>query len=83
MINAPGFDKALNIGPRNVEIARAALKKARLKFGAEAIGGNTGRTVKLYIASGRVTVRTLGFEEKVLNGKRCSNLKFMGEKRII
>ena len=69
MINAPGFEDALNIGERNVLAAQAVLRVAGFRVKAEATGGQTGRTVKLYIANGQVTVKTLGQTEEILNGK--------------
>jgi chemotaxis protein CheD len=63
----PAFNNTpLNIGERNVQAARLALQAAGLKLKAEATGGKTGRTVKLHIASGQVTVKTLGQQETVL-----------------
>jgi chemotaxis protein CheD len=56
----------LNIGERNVQAARLALQAAGLKLKAEATGGEIGRTVKLHIANGQVTVKTLGQLETVL-----------------
>jgi chemotaxis protein CheD len=68
IVSRTGFDHASpNIGERNVLAARMALQAAGLKVEAEAVGGNVGRTVKFYIATGRVTVKTLGQEEVVLH----------------
>jgi chemotaxis protein CheD len=66
MINDPGFNNTLNIGRRNVQAAQTALHAAGLELKAKAIGGRAGRTVKLYIADGRVTIKTLGQAERVL-----------------
>ena len=62
----PGED-GLSIGERNVQAAEEALRAAGFRIQARATGGNSGRTVRFYIASGRVTVRTLGQEEQSLN----------------
>jgi chemotaxis protein CheD len=56
----------LNIGERNLQAARLALQAADLKMKAEATGGEIGRTVKLHIANGQVTIKTLGQQETVL-----------------
>jgi chemotaxis protein CheD len=56
----------LNIGERNVQAARLALQAAGLKLKAEAIGGEIGRTIKLHIVNGQVTVKTLGQQEIAL-----------------
>lgn len=66
MLTAPGFKDSLNIGKRNVLAAETALQVAGLRIQAQAIGGNIGRTVKLYISNGQVTVKTLGQGEKTL-----------------
>ena len=39
-------------------------------------GGQVGSTVKLHIADGRLMVKTLGQEEKVLNGNGAKSNKF-------
>lgn len=66
MVIAPGFDDSLNIGQRNVLAAQLAIKNSGLSIRDKAVGGQTGRTVKLYIATGQVTVRSLGEKEKPL-----------------
>ncbi len=66
VLSIPGFDQALNIGERNVLAAEAALRALGLRIQARATGGQVGRTVKLYVANGRVTVKTLGQPEQVL-----------------
>ena len=68
VLSIPGLsdDGALNIGKRNVQAAEAALQAARLRVKAQDTGGNTGRTVKLYIDTGQVTVRSLGRAEQAL-----------------
>jgi chemotaxis protein CheD len=72
MINGPGFNNTLNIGRRNVRAAQTALHAAGLEITAKAIGGRAGRTVKLYLADGRVTVKTLEQAERVLTTARAS-----------
>ncbi len=66
MVTAPGFNDWLNIGQKNVLAAEMALQAGGLRVQARAIGGHAGRTVKFYIANGRVTVRSLEQEEQVL-----------------
>lgn len=66
MIIAPGFENTLNIGSRNIAAAKQALQSARIRLRAEETGGNIGRTVRLYINRGRVTVKTLKDGEKTL-----------------
>lgn len=66
MLVAPGFNSSLNIGERNVAAARATLAAHQLKIKAEDVGGHAGRTVRLFVADGRMTVRVLGSQEKEL-----------------
>ncbi len=66
MLTAPGFKNALNIGARNAEMARAVLQREGLRLSGEDTGGHWGRTVKLYISSGKVTVRSVGRGEQDL-----------------
>lgn len=54
---------AVNIGQRNAEAAREWVTKLGLRVGAEHLGGNRGRTVRLVIGSGRVTVTVPGESE--------------------
>jgi chemotaxis protein CheD len=63
MLQAPGFKQTFNIGDRNVAATRATLATLGLPLRAEAVGGQTGRTVRLLVASGRMTVRVLGTGE--------------------
>lgn len=62
----PGAGQPLNIGERNVRAAEVALEALGLRIRARATGGNAGRTVKLYLSDGRVTVKSLGEPERVL-----------------
>lgn len=50
----------INIGQRNAENVLAALKEAGLKILAQDVGGNRGRTVRLFVSDGKVSVKTLG-----------------------
>ena len=66
VLSTPGLDGVLNIGKRNVLAAETALQAAGLQVRAQATGGKIGRTAKLYIANGQLTVRSLGQTEQVL-----------------
>lgn len=59
-------DKCFNVGKLNVTAAETALRSSGLRIRAQATGGHIGRTVKLYLADGRVTVRTLEHGERTL-----------------
>jgi len=66
MLTAPGFTNTLNIGERNVKAAQDLLKSSGFRIKAQDTGGSSGRTVKLYGATGQVTVRSLGQKERNL-----------------
>lgn len=60
-------DGSPDVGQRNSQAATKALHDAGLKIQGQAVGGQAGRTVKLYVATGRVMVRSLGQPEQLLN----------------
>jgi chemotaxis protein CheD len=64
MLIAPGMTNAFDIGTRNMETARKTLQRLNLKITAEEVGGHTGRTVHVYVADSRVTVRVIGEKER-------------------
>jgi chemotaxis protein CheD len=68
VLSAPGFEEEgiLKIGKRNVQAAERALKAAGVQVKARDTGGRIGRTVRLYVASGQVTVKSLEQKEQVL-----------------
>lgn len=66
MLTAPGFKQTLNIGERNVAAALAGLATLNMKIRAQDVGGHVGRTVRLYVATGRFTLRALGSQEREL-----------------
>ena len=61
-VGGPGMS-LMRIGDRNIEAVKAELKKLGLKAIAEDLGGNNGRTVRLDVESGRVTVVTAGTDK--------------------
>ena len=64
MLLSPGVNMSFNIGERNVAKAQATLKALSFRITAQEVGGNSGRTVRLYVADGRMTVRVLGNQER-------------------
>ncbi len=64
MLIAPGFSTVLNIGSRNIEAAYTSLAALKLKIASKEVGGNTGRTVRFYVSDGRMTIRTMGNQER-------------------
>jgi len=64
-----GADKKqllFNIGERNVESSRKILKDMRINIAGEEVGGNKGRTIYLDLQTGKVTIRTIGQDIKVI-----------------
>ncbi|HRE25251.1 MAG TPA: chemotaxis protein CheD [Anaerolineales bacterium] len=66
MLTAPGAKQAFNIGERNVLQAHTTLDTLRMRLQAEDVGGTVGRTVRLFVNDGRMTVKALGSQEKAL-----------------
>lgn len=66
MLNVLSSSGKLDIGARNSEAARTALAKANLALAAEDCGGTYGRTVQLFVGTGRVLVSTVGRGETEL-----------------
>lgn len=64
MLVAPGFSSNLNIGSRNIEVAYATFTNLNLKLASQEVGGSIGRTVRFYVADGRMTIRTIGNQER-------------------
>jgi chemotaxis protein CheD len=58
-----GLTNAFDIGTRNIEKARIIFQRLNMKIAAEEVGGHTGRTVHVYVADSRVTVRAIGEKE--------------------
>ena len=55
-----------DIGTRNVTAALQIFERMKLRLIGSEVGGNNGRTVRLYISSGHMTVRVIGGTEKEL-----------------
>lgn len=66
MLAAPGFSQVMNIGTRNIEAALATLATLDLKTASQEVGGHTGRTVRFYVTDGRMTIRTMSNQERVV-----------------
>lgn len=64
MLTAPGLSNTFDIGTRNVDAARKVLKQLNLRVQGEEIGGQIGRTVRLYTTDGRMTIRVMGGQER-------------------
>jgi chemotaxis protein CheD len=57
--NIPGPCLGMQIGERNVDAAKAALKEIKVQLVAEDTGGNYGRTMRFDISSGKVTISSI------------------------
>ena len=60
MIASANGDNVFKIGERNVESAKAVLAQLGVRPKGTDIGGDRGRTVRLYLDSGRVVVSRVG-----------------------
>lgn len=61
MSKAAGMDNSFKIGERNQSAVKGALVSENINIVAEEIGGNVGRTARLMVGSGLVTVTSAGF----------------------
>ena len=59
MLSIPGFGGHLNIGKRNVAAVMVALAQQGIDNPIADVGGNFGRTVQLFLDSGRVVASTV------------------------
>lgn len=59
MLSIPGFEGYLNIGKRNVVAVMAALAQQGIDNPIADVGGNFGRTVRLFLDSGKVVASTV------------------------
>jgi chemotaxis protein CheD len=64
MLVAPGFTGSFNIGTRNVEAAYTTLGSLKMPLSGQEVGGTSGRTVKFYVKDGRMTIRSIGNQER-------------------
>jgi chemotaxis protein CheD len=64
MLMASDMTRSFDIGTRNVDVARTTLSRLKLPIVAAEVGGHTGRTLRVYVANGRVTVRVIGEKER-------------------
>ena len=60
MIMTPGMTKAFDIGNRNIQTAHRIFESQFVRLSGLEVGGTTGRTVRVYVAEGRMTVRMVG-----------------------
>ncbi|MGH2900348.1 MAG: hypothetical protein ACRDMZ_16860, partial [Solirubrobacteraceae bacterium] len=68
MFGAAGAGR-LQVGARNADAVRAALRAAGIPLVAAQTGGGSGRTIRVYVADGLVTARVAGGTEAPLLGR--------------
>lgn len=66
MLRGPAFDGRVNIGDRNAAAARALLAVRRFRIAAEDLGGTQGRTVRLRLSDGSISVSLAGQPARAL-----------------
>lgn len=64
MLTAPGLSSTFDIGTRNINSAHTILNEIGFKIHNEEVGGQIGRTVRLYVVDGRMTLRVMGGQER-------------------
>lgn len=57
-------DSILNVGEKNIEMARIILNELGIKITAEEVGGTFGRTIELNLENGKVFVDTVSWGRK-------------------
>ncbi|MDW7651007.1 MAG: chemotaxis protein CheD [Bacillota bacterium] len=59
------FEKSLlSVGEKNIQSVRDTLAGLRVPIIGEDVGGSVGRTMRLFVADGKVTVSTVGAGER-------------------
>jgi len=58
MLSIPGSNGRLNVGERNIAELKVALAKESISASVIDVGGTRGRTLKLFLGTGKLTVRT-------------------------
>jgi chemotaxis protein CheD len=66
MLISTALSNTFDIGTRNINASIKTLSALHLKITNQEVGGNNGRTVRLYVGTGRMTVRVIGGQERDL-----------------
>ncbi len=66
MLLSSALSHTFEIGTRNVQAAYSILEAMGLRVAGVEVGGNVGRTVKLFVESGKLVVRRIGGVEQTL-----------------
>jgi chemotaxis protein CheD len=62
MIKSPDYNDAFEMGVRNLAMVQNLLSEQRIRISGSDTGGNQGRSVWMFVESGKVLVRKAGFE---------------------
>lgn len=65
ILDLPGFNRMFDVGARNIAMTLEVIKQQGLRLAATDTGGTVGRTVKVFVETGRVMVKTLGQEKEL------------------
>jgi len=65
MLTSPGLSKTFDIGTRNIAMAQSVMQAQKMKVVSQNVGGNTGRTFRIYVVDGKMTIRMIGEKETV------------------
>ena len=60
MFTIPGSGNLLDVGGRNIEMTQQVLAHEGIKVSASDMGGNKGRTIQLFIDTGKVFIKAAG-----------------------
>ena len=63
MLTSPGLSKTFDIGTRNIAETLKILSLLNIKIVSQNVGGNTGRTFRVYVSDGKMTIRMIGEKE--------------------
>lgn len=63
MLTSPGLSKTFDIGTRNIAVAERVITEQKLNLVSKSVGGNTGRTFRVYVVNGKMTIRIIGEKE--------------------
>lgn len=57
-------NSVIPVGEKNIQMTRQTLSRLKIPLLGEDVGGNCGRTMRVYVSEGRVTVAMVGSEER-------------------
>ncbi|MCX7667568.1 MAG: chemotaxis protein CheD [Atribacterota bacterium] len=61
-----GSDSLFDIGQRNVEAIKKILRESKIPLHGEDTGGSRGRSIFFYVENGKLEIKTLGQDVKVI-----------------